>query len=372
MPKWKTVFVTGGAGYIGSHCIVELLEAGYDVVAVDNFANSVSENGEAVSLKRVESITGRSVRFYQCDLLDKNSLQAIFNKYKIDCVIHFAAIKAVGESMQKPFIYYKNNIIATINLLEVMQESNCQQLVFSSSCTVYGNPEYLPINESHPTGNVTNVYGRTKYFIEEMLKDVARADEKWNIILLRYFNPVGAHPSGIIGEDPTKPFTNLMPFIAQVAVGSKPYLTIFGDDYDTVDGTGIRDYIHVMDLASGHVAALYKLQEESVRLKTYNLGTGQGYSVLQLIKTFESVTKTKVSYKVESRRHGDIVSMYANAELAKEELGWQTRYSIEEMCEHFWKWKTLNPSGYRTSDSLTNGLTNTASPNLMKGTLLVS
>ncbi|KAK9497357.1 hypothetical protein O3M35_004690 [Rhynocoris fuscipes] len=374
MPKWKSVFVTGGAGYIGSHCIVELLEAGYDVIAVDNFANSVSANGDAVSLKRVENITGKKVHFYKCDLLDKCSLQKIFNKYKIDCVIHFAAIKAVGESMQNPFMYYKNNIIATINLLEVMKEVSCHNLVFSSSCTVYGDPEYLPITEDHPTGNVTNVYGRTKYFIEEMLKDVSAADENWNIISLRYFNPVGAHPSGIIGEDPTKPFTNLMPYIAQVAIGDKPFLTIFGDDYETVDGTGIRDYIHVMDLASGHVAALKKLEEGNIRIKTYNLGTGQGYSVLQLIKTFESVTKTKVPYVIQKRRQGDIISMYANASLAKKELGWETKYTIEEMCADFWKWKTMNPTGYKPNDTrLTNGITNNEeSSNLLKGSLLVS
>ncbi|XP_014259864.1 UDP-glucose 4-epimerase-like [Cimex lectularius] len=361
MQKWKTVFVTGGAGYIGSHCIVELLEAGYNVVAVDNFSNSVCENGEAISLKRVESITGKPVKFYKCDLLDKEKLNSIFQKYKIDCVIHFAAIKAVGESMQQPFMYYKNNLIATINLLEVMEKAGCHQLVFSSSCTVYGNPEYLPITEEHPTGKITNVYGRTKYFIEEMLKDVSMAEPKWNIILLRYFNPVGAHPSGMIGEDPTKPFTNLMPYMAQVANGEKEILTIFGGDYDTPDGTGVRDYIHVMDLASGHVAALVKLQNEQVRIKTFNLGTGQGFSVLQLINTFQSVTKTRIQYKIEDRRQGDIVNIYADATLAKEELNWETRYSIEEMCAHFWKWKTLNPKGYlhdSTGPRPTNGLSN--------------
>ncbi|CAL8123438.1 unnamed protein product [Orchesella dallaii] len=256
----KTVFVTGGAGYIGSHCCVELLEAGYNVVAVDNFANSVEDDGVATALKRVEKITGKPVTFYKCDLLDRERVMKIFDQHKIDCVIHFAALKAVGESMQLPLQYYKNNLIGTINLLEAMKSTNCFDLVFSSSCCVYGDPEFLPITEEHPTGNVTNVYGRTKYFIEEMLKDLSKSDPKWNIISLRYFNPVGAHPSGLIGEDPTKEVQNVMPFIASVALGKKPHVTIFGNDYNTPDGTGVRDYIHIMDLASGHVAALKKLQ----------------------------------------------------------------------------------------------------------------
>lgn len=342
--------MTGGAGYIGSHCIVELLEAGYQVVAVDNFANSVNgEQGEAPSLKRVEQITGKTVTFYQCDLLDKPQLEQIFRKHTIDCVIHFAAMKAVGESMQVPLLYYKNNLVGTINLLEVMKAHGCYQLVFSSSCTVYGNPDVLPITEEHPTGNVTNVYGRTKYFIEEMLKDISAAEKNWNIISLRYFNPVGAHSSGLIGEDPTKAFTNLMPYMAQVAIGNKSSLTIFGGDYDTVDGTGVRDYIHVMDLASGHVAALNKLKNEHLRLRTYNLGTGEGISVLQLLRTFEAVTKTMVPFEIQARRTGDIVSMYANTSLAERELGWKSKYSLENMCEDFWRWQTMNPDGYRGS-----------------------
>ncbi|BES90544.1 udp-glucose 4-epimerase [Nesidiocoris tenuis] len=351
----KTVFVTGGAGYIGSHCIVELLQAGYNVVAVDNFTNSVCEDGEAPSLKRVEMITGKPVTFYQCDLLNKAKLREIFLKQHIDFVIHFAAIKAVGESMQFPVMYYENNIIGTIYLLEAMKEAGCYQLVYSSSCTVYGNPQYLPITEDHPTGNITNVYGRTKYFIEEMLKDVSAADKEWNIISLRYFNPVGAHPSGHIGEDPTKAFTNLMPYMAQVAIGHKDSLTIFGGDYATKDGTGIRDYIHVVDLASGHLAALQKLSNSVVRYKTYNLGTGQGYSVLELIDNFEKATKTKIPYKIVERRLGDIEQIYADVRLAKEELKWETKYSMKEMCEHFWKWKTMNPDGYRKSSIQTNG-----------------
>ncbi|XP_044736570.1 UDP-glucose 4-epimerase-like [Chrysoperla carnea] len=353
MSNNKTVFVTGGAGYIGSHCVVELLQAGYDVIAIDNFVNSVdNEDGQSIALKRVETITGKPVTFYKCDLLDKEALQEIFNKHTINFVIHFAAIKAVGESMLFPLLYYKNNLIGMINLLEVMRDHECYQLVFSSSCTVYGEPETLPITEEHKTGSITNVYGRTKYFIEEMLKDVSIADKNWNIIALRYFNPVGAHPSGLIGEDPTKPFTNLMPFIAQVAIGKKPKLTIFGGDYDTEDGTGIRDYIHVMDLAIGHVSALDMLQKKHQRLKVYNLGTGQGYSVLQLLKTFERVTGTTVPYEIQERRQGDITAMYANASLADTELNWKTKYTLEQMCEDFWRWQTMNPNGYRTEKNI--------------------
>ncbi|RZF44948.1 hypothetical protein LSTR_LSTR001909 [Laodelphax striatellus] len=360
MTKWKNIFVTGGAGYIGSHCIVELQNAGYNVIAIDNFANSVNgSKDEAPSLRRVEQITEKPVTFYKCDLLDKEKLIEIFEKHQIDCVIHFAAMKAVGESMQIPLFYYKNNIIGAINLLEVMKQFNCHQLVFSSSCTVYGNPQFLPITETHPTGNVTNVYGRTKLFIEEMLRDLVHAEKNWNIISLRYFNPVGAHPSGLIGEDPTKAFTNLMPYIAQVAIGNKPHLTIFGGDYDTVDGTGVRDYIHVMDLASGHVAALEKLKKTHLKLQAYNLGTGRGVSVLELVKTFETVTKTKVPYNIEDRREGDIVSMYANTELAEKELEWKAKYTIEQMCEDFWRWQTMNPNGYRplvSPSKVTNGI----------------
>ncbi|OAD60499.1 putative UDP-glucose 4-epimerase [Eufriesea mexicana] len=352
---WKTIFVTGGAGYIGSHCIVELLESGYDVVAIDNFANSVTESsGESAALKRVEQITGKKVTFYNCDLINRDKLETVFNKHKIDCVIHFAAIKAVGESMQVPLHYYRNNIIGAINLLEVMKAAGCFQLVFSSSCTVYGEPNELPITEEHSTGNITNVYGRTKYFIEEMLKDISRAEKNWNIISLRYFNPVGAHQSGLIGEDPTKPFTNLMPYIAQVALRYKPELIIFGGDYPTKDGTGIRDYIHIMDLAAGHVAALNALYKQHLRLKIYNLGTGKGVSVLELIKTFENVTGTTVPYVIKDRREGDIMSTYANTDLAEKELGWRTKYNVEQMCEDFWRWQTMNPHGYR--NSIKNGI----------------
>lgn len=260
-------------------------------------------------------------------------------------------MKAVGESQQFPLLYYKNNIIGMINLLEIMKTHEIYNLVFSSSCTVYGEPKKLPITEERETGNVTNVYGRTKYFIEEMLKDLTRADDRWNIIALRYFNPVGAHKTGRIGEDPTKLFTNLMPFIAQVAIGKKAELTIFGDDYDTPDGTGVRDYIHVMDLATGHVAALNKLEKLHFGLKMYNLGTGQGVSVKQLITAFEKVNNVKVPYVVQARRDGDISTMYADASLAEKELGWKAKHSLEEMCEDFWRWQTLNPDGYKSASN---------------------
>lgn len=349
MSKFETIFVTGGAGYIGSHCVVELLEAGYQVIACDNFANSVNgEEGTATSLERVEEITGKKVTFYQCDLLDYARLDKIFDQHKIDCVIHFAAMKAVGESMEVPLLYYKNNVVGTINLLEVMKSHQCYQLVFSSSCCVYGNPARLPITEDSPIGDVTNVYGRTKYLIEEMLMDLSRSDELWNIVSLRYFNPVGAHPSGKIGEDPTKPYSNLMPYIAQVALGNKPSLTIFGDDYDTPDGTGVRDYIHVMDLASGHVAALAKVEKDKLRYRTYNLGSGVGVSVIQLLQTFGKVTGKKVAYELKPRREGDICAMYSNGERAKQELGWTPCFTLEQMCEDFWRWQTMNPQGYRT------------------------
>uniref|UniRef100_A0A1B0D4R0 UDP-glucose 4-epimerase n=1 Tax=Phlebotomus papatasi TaxID=29031 RepID=A0A1B0D4R0_PHLPP len=321
MSNGKTVLVTGGAGYIGSHCVVSLQEAGYEVIALDNFTNAVNNfKNESVALQR----------------------------YKIDSVIHFAAMKAVGESMQQPLLYYKNNLIGMIHLLEIMKKYKVFNLVFSSSCTVYGEPKELPITEEKETGKVTNVYGRTKFFIEEMLRDISVAEEEWNIIALRYFNPVGAHKSGLIGEDPTKQFTNLMPYISQVASGKKECLTIFGDDYDTPDGTGIRDYIHVMDLSAGHVKALEKLEKQHLRLKMYNLGTGKGVSVLELLKTFERVNNVKVPYVVQARREGDISSMYADPTLAESELGWKAEYSLEEMCTDFWRWQTMNPNGYKT------------------------
>ncbi|XP_041984862.1 UDP-glucose 4-epimerase-like isoform X2 [Aricia agestis] len=353
MPKFKSVLVTGGAGYIGSHCVVDLLNAGYDVIAIDNFANAVCDDEGSPALRRAEQITGKKIAFYKADLLDKPQINDIFDKHDVDCVIHFAALKAVGESMQQPLLYYQNNLLGMLNLLEVMRSHNCYQMVFSSSCTVYGEPEKLPITEAHPTGSITNVYGRTKYFIEEMLKDLSAADEKWNIISLRYFNPVGAHPSGLIGEDPTKEFSNLMPYMSQVALGKKPVLTIFGNDYNTPDGTGIRDYIHVMDLASGHVAALKVLSDAHGRLKVYNLGTGRGVSVKELVDVFQRVTNTNIPIKYVERRLGDITAMWADATLAKEELGWTAQHTIEEMCTDFWRWQTMNPDGYAKKQKTT-------------------
>ncbi|XP_063883235.1 UDP-glucose 4-epimerase-like isoform X3 [Scylla paramamosain] len=341
MSKQKTVFVTGGTGYIGSHCIVDLLNEGYEVITIDNLTNSRSG-----ALRRVEEITGKKVTFYQCDLLDGETVHKIFAKHKIDYVIHFAAMKAVGESMQFPLIYYKNNVIGTINLIEAMKANNVYQMVFSSSCTVYGDPEHLPITEDHPTGAVTNVYGRTKYLIEEMLKDLSRAEEKWNIIALRYFNPVGAHPSGRLGEDPTKNFTNLMPYIGQVAIGKKPNLTIFGSDYDTPDGTGVRDYIHVMDLASGHVSALTKLDQEHLKFKPLNLGLGHGISVLEFVKEFERLTKVHIPYEFAGRRIGDVATLVCDGSRGMKELKWQPTRSFQVMCEDFWRWQTMNPDGY--------------------------
>lgn len=358
MPRFKTILVTGGAGYIGSHCVVDLVQAGHEVVAIDNFANAVGDDEGSPALRRVEEITGKKVTFYKADLLDKAQIRDIFDKHPIDCVIHFAALKAVGESMQQPLLYYQNNLLGMLNLLEIMRSHNCFQMVFSSSCTVYGEPKHLPITEDHPTGSITNVYGRTKYFIEEMLKDLSAADKRWNIISLRYFNPVGAHPSGLIGEDPTKEFTNLMPFMAQVALGKKPVLTVFGNDYQTPDGTGVRDYIHVMDLASGHVAALNLLSQNHVGLKVYNLGTGRGVSVKELVEVFEKVTNTKVPLKYEARRLGDITAMWADATLAKNELNWVTKHTIEEMCTDFWRWQTMNPDGYPKNNVKTSVIVN--------------
>ncbi|XP_055388351.1 UDP-glucose 4-epimerase-like [Condylostylus longicornis] len=281
-------------------------------------------------------------------MLNLDSIDEIFSKHSINAVIHFAAMKAVGESMQLPLLYYKNNMIGIINLLIAMEKYHVYNLVFSSSCTVYGEPSKLPLTEYDHTGNISNVYGRTKYFIEEMLKDISKADLNWNIIALRYFNPVGAHVSGKIGEDPTKKFTNLMPYISQVAIGKKPVLEIYGSDYDTVDGTGVRDYIHVMDLATGHIAALKKIMSERLGIKFYNLGTGKGWTVLQLISIFEKVNKVKVPFVIKARRVGDISSMYADVSLAETDLKWKASRTIEDMCRDFWRWQTLNPNGYKT------------------------
>jgi len=334
------VLVTGGAGYIGSHTAIELIEAGYDIVIYDNFSNSSDE-----AIKRVEKIVNRSIPLVEGDIRDKEGLRKVFEEYDIDSVIHFAGLKAVGESVEKPLEYYDNNVVGTLRLLEVMKEFDCKKIVFSSSATVYGDPHTLPIKEDFPL-SATNPYGRSKLFIEYILKDLYVSDNSWKIILLRYFNPVGAHESGMIGEDPNDIPNNLMPFISQVAVGKREYLNVFGNDYDTPDGTGVRDYIHVMDLANGHVKALDKIDEVK-EVTPINLGTGNGYSVLEMVKAFEKASKKAVPYKIAPRRSGDIASCYADPSFAKEFLGWEAKRGINEMCEDAWRWQSQNPNGYK-------------------------
>lgn len=334
-----TILVTGGAGFIGSHTCLESLKEGHSVIAVDNLANSSKE-----SLKRVEDIADKTLTFYEEDLLNKDKLDAIFNEHLIDTVIHFAGYKAVGESVAKPLSYYQNNIISTLNLCEVMREHDVYNLVFSSSATVYGDPDTVPIKENFPTSAV-NPYGRTKLFIEEILRDLYVGDKQWNIALLRYFNPVGAHESGRIGEDPNDIPNNLMPYITQVAVGKLDKLSIFGDDYDTHDGTGVRDYIHVVDLAIGHLKVLEKL-EQNPGVVTYNLGTGQGYSVLDVVKAFEKASGQEVPYQITDRRPGDAASCYADPSKAEQELNWRAQRNLEDMCRDSWQWQSKNPDGY--------------------------
>lgn len=333
------ILVTGGAGYIGSHACVELLNAGYDVTVVDNLLNSKEE-----SLKRVQEITGKTLEFHPVDLLDKEALNGIFDAKKIDAVIHFAGLKAVGESVSIPLRYYHNNITGTLNLCEVMAAHNVKQLVFSSSATVYGDPHTVPITEDFPT-SATNPYGWTKWMIEQILRDLYRSDKSWNIALLRYFNPIGAHASGKIGEDPNGIPNNLLPYIAQVAVGKLPKVSVFGNDYPTPDGTGVRDYIHVVDLCIGHVKALEKLQTLP-GLVTYNLGTGKGYSVLQVIAAFEKACGKPIPHQIVARRPGDVAACYADPAKAKAELGWVATRGIEEMCVDSWAWQSKNPNGY--------------------------
>lgn len=333
------ILVTGGAGYIGSHTCVELLEHGHEVIVVDNLANSKKK-----ALHRVENITGTSITFHKVDLLDKSALANVFNEHSIDSVIHFAGYKAVGESVEKPLSYYQNNLISTLNLCELMQKFSVHNLVFSSSATVYGDPHKVPITENFPL-SATNPYGRTKLFIEQILNDLHRADETWNIALLRYFNPVGAHKSGEIGEDPNDIPNNLMPYISQVAVGKLQQLSVFGDDYPTHDGTGVRDYIHVMDLANGHVKALEKLVD-SPGLVTYNLGTGQGYSVLDVVNAFEEASGRKIPYQITERRPGDIAACYADPTKAEKELDWKAKRNLLQMCRDTWNWQSQNPEGY--------------------------
>lgn len=334
------ILVTGGAGFIGSHTVVELQNAGYEVVVVDNLSNSSEK-----SLKRVEEITGKPVKFYKADILDKLALEEVFQKESIDSCIHFAGLKAVGESVQKPWEYYHNNITGTLILLDVMRKHNVKNIVFSSSATVYGAPEVVPVTEECPKGEITNPYGQTKAMLEQVLTDIYKADNEWNVILLRYFNPIGAHKSGKIGENPNGIPNNLMPYITQVAVGKLEKLGVFGDDYDTPDGTGVRDYIHVVDLAKGHVKAIEKVKENP-GLKIYNLGTGIGYSVLDIVKNFEEATGINIPYEIKPRRAGDIATNYADASLAKRELGWTAENGIKEMCQDAWKWQSQNPNGF--------------------------
>jgi UDP-glucose 4-epimerase len=333
------ILVTGGAGYIGSHTCVELLNAGYEIVVVDSFFNSKPE-----ALRRVQEITGKNFKFYQIDLLHREELETVFSENKIDAVIHFAGLKAVGESVEIPLHYYHNNITGTVILCQVMQEYGVKKMVFSSSATVYGAPERVPISEDFPL-TATNPYGRTKLMIEEILRDLYISDNSWSIALLRYFNPIGAHPSGRIGEDPNGIPNNLMPYITQVAVGKLKELKVFGNDYPTVDGTGVRDYIHVVDLVVGHLKALEKVMK-TAGVDAYNLGTGRGYSVLEIVSAFEKVTGVKIPYKIVERRPGDVAICYADPTKAKEELDWVAERGIEDMCRDAWRWQSNNPNGY--------------------------
>ena len=328
------ILVTGGTGYIGSHACVELQAAGHEVIIADNLCNS-----NADVLDRIKQITKKRPKFYNADIRDKIALEKIFEENHIDVVIHFAGLKSVGESCQEPLLYFDNNVNGTIALCEVMKTSGVKSLIFSSSATVYGDSSASPYSEDMPTGNVANPYGRTKYFIEEMLKDIHAADSTWSITILRYFNPIGAHESGLIGENPRGIPNNIMPYISQVAVGKLPQLTVFGDDYDTPDGTCIRDYIHVVDLARGHLKALEKMLASTGTLEIYNLGTGKGYSVLELIHAFEKVSGQKVSYKIGARRPGDLPVVYANTKKAEKELGFKTQFDLEKMCLDSWNWQ---------------------------------
>ena len=333
------VLVTGGAGYIGSHTCVELLLAGYDLVLVDNLLNSKFE-----VLKRVEKITGKTFRFYQINLLEQKKLEQVFAENQIEVVVHFAGLKAVGEAVEKPLLYYRNNVMGTLNLCDVMQKYGVKKIVFSSSATVYGLPDLVPITEDFPLKAV-NPYGRTKLMIEEILRDLFNADFKWNIAILRYFNPIGAHESGLIGEDPRGIPNNLMPYLTQVAVGKREKLYVFGNDYDTCDGTGVRDYLHVVDLAKGHLKALERITMRK-GLGIYNLGTGRGYSVLEVIRCFERVTGKRIPYEITKRRLGDISQCYADPTKAWCELGWKAKKGLEEMCRDSWYWQKNNPYGY--------------------------
>ena len=338
------ILVSGGAGYIGSHTCVELLAAGYDIVVADNYYNSCPE-----ALARVKKIAGKDFRFVEADMTDKDAVEKIFAENEdIDCVIQFAAYKAVGESVSKPIEYYSNNLACTLNILDVMRRHNCHNIIFSSSATVYGDPASVPIREDFPVGGTTNPYGTTKVFTERILTDCCHADPELNVALLRYFNPIGAHPSGLIGEDPNGIPNNLVPYIAKVAVGKLEKVHVFGNDYPTPDGTGVRDYIHVVDLAHGHVAAIKKL-EQKPGLFICNLGTGHGYSVLDVIKAFSKACGKEIPYVIDPRRPGDIAECWCDPSKAKRELGWEAQYGIEEMCAHSWNWQSHNPDGYKTA-----------------------
>ncbi|KAJ8436551.1 hypothetical protein Cgig2_031492 [Carnegiea gigantea] len=344
----KSILVTGGAGYIGSHTALQLLLGGYNVVVVDNLDNS-----SEIALQRVKELAGEfasNLAFHKVDLRDRTAVENVFSSTKFDAVIHFAGLKAVGESVQKPLLYYNNNIIGTINLLEVMAAHGCKTLVFSSSATVYGWPKEVPCTEEFPL-SAANPYGRTKLFIEEICRDIQHGDAEWKIILLRYFNPVGAHSSGHIGEDPRGIPNNLMPFVQQVAVGRRPHLTVYGNDYKTKDGTGVRDYIHVVDLADGHIAALKKLFAADVGCEVYNLGTGKGTTVLEMVAAFEKASEKKIPLVMAGRRPGDAEVVYASTEKAERELNWKANYGIEEMCRDQWNWASKNPYGYGSPDN---------------------
>ena len=339
------ILITGGAGYIGSHTLIELNKAGYDFVVYDNLSNSSSE-----SLSRVEKLINKKIEFIQGDIRNKETLKTVFKKYSIDSVIHFAGLKAVGESVEKPLEYYDNNVVGTLRLLEVMKEFDCKKIVFSSSATVYGNSSTTPIVENFPIGSTTNPYGTSKYMIERILEDLYISDNSFKIAILRYFNPVGAHESGMIGEDPNGIPNNLMPFISQVAVGKREYLNVFGNDYDTHDGTGVRDYIHVVDLAYGHVKAIYYLNNSNaIKPLKVNLGTGIGYSVLDVVKAYEKASNTKIPYKIVDRRAGDIAKCFANPKFAKDVLDWEAKKNLDDMCQDSYNWQKKNPNGYEKS-----------------------
>lgn len=335
-----SILVTGGAGYIGSHTSIELLQAGYDIVIVDNFCNSKPE-----ALNRIEELAGKKAKFYEVDILDRDGLNKVFDENNIEAVIHFAGLKAVGESVEKPIEYYENNISGTLVLCDVMRKHNVKKIVFSSSATVYGMNNKVPFSEDMPTASATNPYGSTKLFIEQILSDIYVSDNEWSVALLRYFNPIGAHESGRIGEDPNGIPNNLMPYITQVAVGKRKELSVFGNDYDTHDGTGVRDYIHVVDLAKGHLKAVGKVLSSN-GVEAYNLGTGIGYSVLDVVNSFEKASGQKVPYKIVERRAGDIATCYADATKALRELGWKAEKTLDDMCRDSWRWQKNNPNGY--------------------------